>query len=291
MSYILDALRKSEDQRRLGQSPDLSAAPVTASSGSASSSKWRIAIVVVLVIALIALAGYWLFIDRPEQGASDVPEAAQSTESSPADTSSDARQAVSEQDSEAEPPVREPAEESAPAQRRRRTIIDRRSPNQQPATAVSRPAPARPGAVRTPPPVVPPGEREQLIADPEQARRLIEAQTQSEPENVRDAEPAASVRSVAPTESSDAEAEDGEWEPERIEFLEKWDLPLSVRQELPELDLSIHVFSGQAADRFVLINGERRLEGAALGDGVRLSEIVRQGAIVEFRDYRFLIRP
>ena len=291
MSYILDALRKSEDQRRLGQSPDLHSAPVTSSSGSARSSRWRIATIVVFLITVVVVLGYWLLISQTEETSSNVSGAPEITESSPAGQGSNVSQTVAEQDSGPESAASAPVEETEPVQRRRRTVVDRRSAAQQPATAVSRPAPARPGAVPTAPPVVPQGERERLVTDPEQARRLVEEQTQSEPASGVAAEQSATAQSQDSTEPSEDDAGEGSWEPERIEFLEVWDLPLSVRQELPELDLSIHVFSGQPADRFVLINGERRLEGASLGDGVRLAEIVRQGAVVEFRDYRFLLRP
>jgi len=291
VSYILDALRKSEDQRRLGQSPDLHSAPVTPSSSSAHSSRLRIAAIVVVLITVVATLGYWLLFSQTDKSASSVAEAPEVTASSPADQSGSVDRTAAEQALGPESEAGVPGEEKEPAPRRRRTVIDRRSPNQEPVTTVSRPAPARPGTVPKPPPVVPQGERERLVTDPEQARRLIEEQTQSPPTGGSATEQPATVRSSDSPQPSDDGAEDGNWEPERIEFVEVWDLPLSVRQELPELDLSIHVFSGEPAERFVLINGERRLEGTALGGGVRLAEIVRQGAIVEFRDYRFLLRP
>ncbi|MFW5815755.1 MAG: general secretion pathway protein GspB, partial [Wenzhouxiangella sp.] len=167
--------------------------------------------------------------------------------------------------------------------RRTRTVVDRRSPSQRPATSVSRPAPARPGAVATAPPVVPEGQRERLVSDAEQAQRLIEAQARR---YERPSRPAATAPDPAPVEPEEAE-----WSPDRAEHLEVWELPLSVRRELPDLNLSIHVFSAEPAERFVLINGERRAEGADLGEGARLAEITRLGAVVDFRDYRFLLKP
>jgi general secretion pathway protein B len=140
-----------------------------------------------------------------------------------------------------------------------------------------------------------------LVTDPEQAHQLISDEIGRETgaaatrtEAVGQPPATAPVTDDPSSNSAERSSEDAkteDWAPERVEFIEVWDLPLPVRQELPDLDLSIHVFSGEPADRFVLINGERRLEGASLGGGVRVAEIVRQGAIVEFRDYRFLIRP
>ena len=306
MSYILDALRKSEDQRRLGQPPDLATAPTASPAYSARRFTWRWAGAVLVVLAIFTALGLWFLMQQRGSSGSESVITDPAVSSAPA-ASSSAGPPDTDQDLDAQSTAGRPAEQSPPSERRRRTVADRRSPSQQPATAVSRPAPARPGAVPIRPPVVPEGEREQLVTDPEQARRLVaeqmRGQTASSALGTEAAEPSVDRTPSKPAESSpqlpadastrtatgDPATED--WSPERVEFLEVWDLPLSVRQELPDLDLSIHVFSGEPAERFVLINGERRLEGASLGGGVRVAEIVRQGAIVEFRDYRFLIRP
>jgi len=66
---------------------------------------------------------------------------------------------------------------------------------------------------------------------------------------------------------------------------------LSVRRSLPDLKLSIHVFSAEEDGRFVLINGERYVPGDQLSDGARLVDIRREGAIVDFREHRFLLEP
>lgn len=72
--------------------------------------------------------------------------------------------------------------------------------------------------------------------------------------------------------------------------LRAWELPLSVRRNLPELDLSIHVFSPVESERFVLINGERYGPGDSIGE-VEIVDISRDGAIVDFRSHRFLLEP
>jgi len=74
------------------------------------------------------------------------------------------------------------------------------------------------------------------------------------------------------------------------EYVQSWELPLSVRRNLPELDLSIHVFSPNEAERFVLVNGERYRSGDNIGE-VEIVGINRDGAIVDFRSHRFLLAP
>jgi general secretion pathway protein B len=67
-----------------------------------------------------------------------------------------------------------------------------------------------------------------------------------------------------------------------------WDLPYSTRKDIPELELTMHVYSDDAADRFVVIKGERHVEGDDLGDGVMLREIRPDGMVLELKGQRFV---
>jgi general secretion pathway protein B len=67
-----------------------------------------------------------------------------------------------------------------------------------------------------------------------------------------------------------------------------WDLPYSTRKDIPELALTMHVYSDQPSDRFVVIKGERHVEGDDLGDGVMLREIDPDGMVLEFKGQRFV---
>lgn len=81
----------------------------------------------------------------------------------------------------------------------------------------------------------------------------------------------------------------GQWQPMAPDYLYHWELPFTVRQALPALDLTIHVFAQEPKDRFVLINGVRHREGDQIGAGAVLAQIRPEGALVDFRDYRFLL--
>ena len=69
----------------------------------------------------------------------------------------------------------------------------------------------------------------------------------------------------------------------------QWQLPLTIRKDLPELKLTMHVYSQQPAQRFVVLNGNRQVEGDDLGADVKLSEIRIDGAVLEFHGQRFLV--
>jgi general secretion pathway protein B len=76
-------------------------------------------------------------------------------------------------------------------------------------------------------------------------------------------------------------------EPEPISF---WQLPQAFRDGLPEFRINVLVYAEKPEDRFLLINGQRLVEKEELIDGVVLDEIRRDGAVFQFRNYRFLVK-
>jgi general secretion pathway protein B len=66
-----------------------------------------------------------------------------------------------------------------------------------------------------------------------------------------------------------------------------WDLPYSTRKDLPAIELSMHVYSADPKQRFVVIKGERRVEGDDVSDDLVLREIRQDGIVLEFKGQRF----
>ena len=62
----------------------------------------------------------------------------------------------------------------------------------------------------------------------------------------------------------------------------------SVRKDLPPLALTMHVYSSVPAERFVVVEGERHVEGDDLADGVVLRQIRSDGIVLDFKGQRFL---
>lgn len=137
-----------------------------------------------------------------------------------------------------------------------------------------------------------PAESTSPIPDPSSVE-MLEARLLASTQTVSDDAPVvlATQDSYVASESSVAVVEDVSepWRPEVADYLYQWELPLSVRQSLPTLKLVVHVYSNKPEERFVLINGTRYREGDELARGARLAEIRPQGALVDFRDYRFLL--
>jgi general secretion pathway protein B len=59
--------------------------------------------------------------------------------------------------------------------------------------------------------------------------------------------------------------------------------------QLPEMHLDIHVFSGQAAERFVFVNMKKYTEGATLSEGPAVQEITQEGVVLDYLGTRFLL--
>ncbi len=69
-----------------------------------------------------------------------------------------------------------------------------------------------------------------------------------------------------------------------------YQLPYATRKELPKLNLTMHVYSPIAEERFIVLNGKRyTLQSPAPGPELSLLDIVADGAVLEFRGQRFLL--
>lgn len=284
MSFILDALRKSESRRRSGQAPQLGDHhgdhPAVGRRRRPAILVIALAIAVPVVVAAVAVIYF-------EPGFLDRDNSAPATaESSAGDTQSPRPEqlAMAETDeAEAESRIEQSAADDATETRQRRRRVRTPPPEDDAAGSDARSEP-----------------RERIVTDPDEATEEIRREVERAERRVAqpDDETADERRSRTPPPAEaevegEAEPEVNEeaWRPDAAEYVRAWELPLAVRRELPDLDLSIHVFAPEPDKRFVLINGERRVAGDELGGGARLVEIRREGALVDFRDHRFLLEP
>jgi general secretion pathway protein B len=74
----------------------------------------------------------------------------------------------------------------------------------------------------------------------------------------------------------------------RENHIDYWELPDNIRNQLPEMKLSVLVYADQPEDRFILLNGQRLYEGDEVQPGLVMQEVRREGAIFRFRRYRFI---
>jgi len=264
MSFILDALRKSEHERQRQTGPAL--VEVAVAAPKPKPNRWASAAIALLVVNLVAI-GVLLILkakDEPSSAATDTAAAATApaepqaaVSSAPAATApapaaqASISQALPQPPVAAPPPVLRPAE--TPAAGTRNPLEDEVSGlapamEQEAALAAAAPPPG--------PAAVTPSRRGSVVY-------------QSLPEAGL-----APADAPAPTAATNnlPRADD-----------------MTARGALPELRLELHVWSSKPQERFVFVNGRRYREGDATTEGATVEEITREGVIMNSGGNRFLL--
>jgi general secretion pathway protein B len=223
MSYILDALRKSDQQRQRGATPTLLTLQATAAEPGQTAYWFYGLIAVVLVGAGIVIG--WLHPWQSEQAA-------------PVADTIDAK------------PLESGLRRAAPA-------------------------PLGPAPVS-----VSPGS---AMAQDRPAPSVSNAQTRGTPHKS-----AVSANTGAMTPVPEKTVNVGPADPAREQrVMTMGELPLSIRQELPGMQISVHLYSTKPRNSFVSINSRMLQEGDDLAPGISLEQITPDGMIFSYKGYRF----
>ncbi len=75
----------------------------------------------------------------------------------------------------------------------------------------------------------------------------------------------------------------------RSQVIDLMQLPSSIRKDLPEIHIAAHVYSQKPASRLVSINGRVMREGHTLPPGLKLEEITADGVIFSYEGYHFYV--
>lgn len=255
MSYILDALKNSDKERKKGFVPDLQSQPdrllppapaqVVARSGRRHPLLWVSSMVVAILLAW--LLSRTLFSDSNEPATPRV--AAEPVISPPAEL-------VPVVEAEGQPPLSvddDSLDELKDVQLIVAPVIEENaleSPVPEPVTANSPAAMSKEPSVET-----------ALIREPEQ---IVSATDQPAEE-------------AAPATPPDPYAG----------IPHQHQLPPDVQRTLPELEVTVHIYSATPSSRLVRMNGRKLKEGDLVDGEVRLDEITRDGLILSFGDTRY----
>jgi general secretion pathway protein B len=269
MSFILDALRKSEHERQRQTGPAMVEAAV-APPKKPPSNRWATAAIALLVLNLVAVGVVLLWKSRDE----------------PAAVAASPPAAAAAPNQQAAQPVAPPPE-TAPAAAQQATIT-RTLP--EPAVA---PAPVlRP--VEPPPATGRRGSLEQEMSTEVPPMEYEAAQAAARPPAGPSA--VAPVRRGSVVYESLPEAAPGTNyapPPAAPQHSAAANLPtadeLTARGGLAEMRLELHVYSNRAQDRFVFVNGRRYREGDTTAEGATVVQITPDGAIMTAGGNRFLL--
>jgi general secretion pathway protein B len=260
MSFILDALRKSEHERQRQTGPAL--VEVAVAAPKPTTNRWASVAIALLLVNLVAIGVVLLFKSRDEPATTAT--AAQARDSAAAGVTAPAagRAAATAPQATVTQTLPEPRvapapppplpRAAAPAQGTRNSLQQEMTDYAAPAdyaAAAAAPPPAGPGAVTT--------------------SRPGTVVYQSLPE----ANPGTSDRPPQTAATSNLPAADD----------------LTARGALPELRLELHVWSNKPQERFVFINGHRYREGETTAEGATLQEITRDGVVMSSGGNRFLL--
>lgn len=290
MSLILEALKKSEQQRRLGEAPTL---------GSPALASRRRRSVLPLLAALILIAGGvgWWLLRTPAPPSANAPMAQTSpagkpvsapvATQTPTPTAPEHRSVANENIARSAAPT--PANQLPIAKPDVASASDRGSVTPKRMTL---PLGDRPGSVTQLPlaPPTPAGprvaaepSRKSVVAPVAPVAPVTSITPAAKPE--LPATSAAPAVAAAPPATAVAAPKKERAEPALPSV---WELPYATRKDLPDLTLTMHVYSDDPQQRFVVIKGERHVEGDDVGGGLILREVRPDGIVLELKGQRFV---
>jgi len=266
MSYILDALQRSDNERTVSHVPTL---------GSGRKARrrrrtdWRQTLVGLLAIGLILLfLAFWFRAQLADmitdlRGGDDVQAGLAANAPPPP-----------------KPQTSDPQATQAPGQPRARTETVR--------IQVPQPAPRQ----RAPAQRVAPAQRavvnEEVYSRStgQMAQPAGQSNAQSVQETVQNAiQPAPASSSPENTVSVQTE------QANQDEVEDSNNLPSNVRRDLPQMQLNVVSYSSNPEKRFVMIDQKILREGDSAPGGMTIEEITSDGPVMAWRGRRFLMRP
>jgi len=294
MSFILDALRKSEHDRQRQTGPGL--AEVAVAPRKPKTNVWATAAVALLMVNLIGVGVLLLRRanhEAPAPAASGPPSPAGSAAVAPAPASTPA-----------EPPAAQSAPTTAPAAAPVPAAV--------PATVATTQSLPQPTLQHQPSPAAPPG-RNPLEAEVSGGPPDIDAGMAARAASVPAGPPAVtrapvdgsaggSVRYAPIPESTVASAiaaesrstpAPGAARPSPAAQPAQPALPtadeMAASGGLPPLHLDLHVYSNRAQERFIFVNSHKYREGDTMQEGPTVEQITPAGAVLNYRGRRFLL--
>ena len=297
MSYILDALKKLERKRQQEEaSPTLNLAD-SPSPGFRIKPIW----LYLVALGLILNAGlffWWVFHPAsstgPLPGKLPAPRVA-SKAATPPSPPVEAKRSVF-------PPKKEPAPEPLRSPAKPRTVEDRpplapprektslseqaKTPALKPTTEkMLTPEPAKKPSL-TPPPERTPQPEQAKMTSP---KPTVEKMPTPEPVKKPSPTPPAEKAAVSETAKAPSPAPPKKEIPRSDRVFQMNELPADIRNALPPLKVSTHIYSVDPQSRLVQVNEQLLQEGQTSLEGLKVEEIVPKGLILRYQGYRFRI--
>jgi len=296
MSYILEALQKSEHARQQGKVPDLSTVPVTTMGMPAKAAAGRLpyalaAFAITLVAAVLGWSRPWQERPGPQPGLVQQATPVQRPVATDAPVAEERKATAVPQAPQASGAPLPPAPPAA-------LPLAATQPARAPLLVSSSPPPQSPSEDRVPPRVTPaapalaPSATAGPVATPPASVATVAVFKDSQRPVASAGAPPRSVEAPAarrveanPPETPDAAPAHRQAPGERI--LSIHELPQSVRSGLPRLIVSGFAYSEEPGRRSAVINDRLVQEGEEAESGVTVTTVARDGVVLHFQGYRF----
>jgi len=275
MSYILEALKKAQAERQLGNAPTIHAAqPVPALQPDAAASRRPLFIGLGAGALVVLLGAAFLWRAGPAQA--PAVQAGQGQGQSPAAVTTapvtPAPMAAAAAPAAGAPAVGAPAAGSPAAGSPAAGSPAARSPAVSDSLEVQAPP--------APPPVRPAQPR---VADAAATAASRAAATPAAPAvQVRMPAPARAAAPAAATQAAAASAPE-----ESLPFLQQ--LPQSVQGGIPRVAFGGYMYSANPADRLLLVDKALRHEGEEVAPGLVLEKLLPRAAVMNYRGVRYRV--
>jgi general secretion pathway protein B len=274
MSFLLDALRKSERNARLGEVPTIHQAGFAAPDDQAGLHRGWLA--ATLLLALVCLVGlFWRQYAQPQPEQVVAEPAGSPAINAPAIAKEEQAGAQAPSSTGTFEPALAP--ETAPAMER----TGPRTPMEA-LQASSAETDVQEDAQAGEPEAMPEPEMEMEPEARPQPPAVVTAREVPNPDLQAAINQAAAASARAAPEQRPAAHE-----PSPITY---WQLPDNIRSQLPPMKISVLVYAEHPDDRFALVDGRRRRQGDEVAPGLDVLEIRRDGVLMSYQAYHFLVR-
>lgn len=249
MSYILEALKKAQAERQLGNAPTLHAPTLQSVDRLSAGGRLKKPLLLVIVAMAVVIAALVAMVLRPVAAPAEAP----------------AGQAVAG----ASVPV--PAPAPAPAAQPAVAAAAAAVPAQAPVAA-DNPVPLPAPVAALPPPV---------------ATMTPAVRKHADPQTAQAAPSTAATTSATTTAAPGANAKPAVAFEEPVQNLR--DLPEPIQRSIPQVAVGGYIYSKNPSDRLLLIDKVLRREGEEVAPGLKLEKLNPKEAVFNFKGYRYRV--
>jgi general secretion pathway protein B len=289
MSYILEALKKAQAERQLGEAPSIHAGQVVQvapARGAGNRKPLLIGVAAGVLVAGVAASLLWRHQAPVQVAAVAAPAAGSAVVQAPANNAAPAADAM--------PAAGDPVAAAAHAGATTTNPVPAATPRPSAAKPLAAAVPSRPAAAVQADPVPAPRAAPAAPVVEDTAPMPAPSRHARKPRASEGREPAAPALArqdaAAASPGAPGLAPGGQPPAAAEEYVRTAaELPEPIRRELPKVAFGGYMYSPNPADRLVLVDKTLRHEGEEVAPGLVLEKLLPKSAVLVYRGYRYRV--